>query len=117
MQPAKILVADDEQNLRRVLTALLPEFEARGVSVTTVNAAEHAQACGALVDAIEGGTVKHLGQPGLDAAVRGASKRTLGDAWAWSRRSSTMDISPLVACTLALWASETRSVGGGLVFA
>jgi hypothetical protein len=27
----------------------------------------------------------------------------LGDAWAWSRKSSAVDISPLVACTLALF--------------
>jgi hypothetical protein len=38
------------------------------------------------------------------AAPKGASTRPLGDAWAWSRRSSLVDVSPLVASTLALWA-------------
>jgi hypothetical protein len=27
----------------------------------------------------------------------------LADAWAWSRKNSATDISPLVASTLALW--------------
>jgi hypothetical protein len=36
--------------------------------------------------------------------VTGAKKRPLGDAWAWSRKSSAVDISPLVACTLARFA-------------
>jgi hypothetical protein len=42
-----------------------------------------------------------------NAAVAGAMTRPLGDAWAWSRKNSTVDISPLVACTLALWGLET----------
>jgi len=41
------------------------------------------------------------------AALRGAQQRNLGDAWAWSRKSSAVDICPLVASTLALWASQT----------
>jgi hypothetical protein len=30
----------------------------------------------------------------------------LSDAWAWSRKSSAVDISPLVSATLALWALQ-----------
>ncbi len=97
--------------------SLVPELEARGVAVRVVNAAEHAQGCGLLVDAVNQETVRHLGTDELSAAVKGATKRPLGDAWAWARRSSTVDISPLVACTLAFWACETQSVGGGLVLA
>jgi hypothetical protein len=29
--------------------------------------------------------------------------RPLGDAWAWARRGVSVDISPLVAVTLAKW--------------
>jgi hypothetical protein len=77
--------------------------------VTEVTAHENAQACGKLFDACEQATVRHLGTPELDAALRGARKRSLGDAWAWSRKTSTVDISPLVAATLALWGSITRT--------
>jgi hypothetical protein len=36
-------------------------------------------------------------------------KRRSGDAWAWSRKNSSIDISPLVAVTLALWGVETQA--------
>ncbi len=64
---------------------------------------EHAQACGMIFDRVGAGSLRHLGEPELTAAVRGATKRPLGDAWAWSRKSSAVDISPLVGVTLALW--------------
>jgi phage terminase large subunit-like protein len=81
--------------------SLIPALEERGVKVETVNAKEHAQACGRLFDAFEQETVRHLDTAELRAAVRGAATRPLGEAWAWSRKNSTVDISPLVACTLA----------------
>jgi phage terminase large subunit-like protein len=86
--------------------SLLTKLANAGVEVETVNATEHAQACGVLFDAVEQGRLRHLGTPELQSAVRGAAKRQLSDAWAWSRRSSGVDISPLVACTLALWGFE-----------
>lgn len=44
----------------------------------------------------------HLSQPGLDIAAEVAERRNLGDgAWAWDRRKSPEDISPLVAATMA----------------
>jgi hypothetical protein len=46
--------------------------------------------------------VRHLGQPSLTAALSGAAKRQSGDVWLWSRSSSHVDITPLVAVTLAL---------------
>lgn len=42
----------------------------------------------------------------LDAAVEGAARRPLGDAWVWARKSAEVDISPLVALTLALDAAS-----------
>ena len=37
------------------------------------------------------------------SAVAGASRRKTGDRWKWSRASSEVDISPLVAATWACW--------------
>jgi hypothetical protein len=76
-----------------------------GVLVDTVNTSEHGQACGRLVDMVSEHAVAHLGSDELRDAIRGARSRTLGDAWAWSRRNSSVDISPLVAATLALGAA------------
>jgi len=91
--------------------SLIPELERRGVKVETVDAGEYAKACGEFVDTVTEARIRHLGQAPLRAALRGAGTRTLGDAWAWSRRSSGVDITPLVAATLATWgAADERKV-------
>jgi hypothetical protein len=92
-------LADD----RGPVASLIPEIKLAGVEVETLNAQDHAQACGFLIDAVNRGTLVHRGQPELRAAIKGAATRPLGDAWAWSRKNSHVDISPLVSCTLALW--------------
>lgn len=73
------------------------------VDVTVVNAPDMAKACGVMFDTVEEKGLRHLGGLEFRSAVRGATRRPLGDAWAWHRRNSTVDISPLVAATLALW--------------
>ncbi len=84
-------------------SSLVPELEAAGVRVVRTSGRQMAAACGRIFDAVTNRQVRHSSQPDLDAAVAGAAVRKLGDAWAWSRSSSTVDISPLVAVTLALW--------------
>lgn len=81
--------------------SLLPELVACGVEVVEVATAAHAQACGAFFDSVADGSVRHLGQPDLDVAVRVAERKFYGDAWLWARRATSTDISPLVAATLA----------------
>jgi hypothetical protein len=85
--------------------SIVPAIEARGIKVKTISAAEHAQACGMLVDMVNAKSLRHVGSLDLWNAIRGASTRPLGDRWAWSRKSSSVDIAPLVASTLALWAA------------
>lgn len=77
---------------------------AAGINGTLeVGAPEYVRACGVIFDLVAEAGVRHLGQPELEAAIRGAARRPLTDAWAWSRKSSTIDITPLVAATLAVW--------------
>lgn len=83
--------------------SLVHDLAARGVPVSPVSGADVGRACGWLLDQVLAGRVRHIGQRPLDVAVEAASRLTMGDAWRWSRRSSSVDISPLVACTLALW--------------
>lgn len=76
-------------------------------------AREYAQACGeffASVMPIGGSTptIKHIGQSELTSAVAGAEKRDLGGMWAWDKRNSSTDISPLVAATNAVWGHRHR---------
>lgn len=75
-----------------------------GPAALTLTARDQAAACGGLFDDVVTGAVAHRTQPVLDAAVAGAGRRTLLDGWAWSRRSSAVDISPLVAVTAARFA-------------
>jgi hypothetical protein len=93
--------------------SLAAELEASGVPVTSVSATDHARACGLIFDRVDQETLRHLGTSELRAAIHGAAQRPLGDAWAWSRKNSTVDISPLVAATLALWAAATIEVSSG----
>jgi Phage terminase-like protein, large subunit len=97
--------------------SLVADFEAAGIELTTTKARDVAAACGALYDAVvrppdapEGWapSVRHIPHPALSGALSGAGKRPLGDAWAWDRRGVSVDISPLVAVTLARWAYASR---------
>jgi hypothetical protein len=94
--------------------SLLPDLARQGVDALVVSSKEHAQACGMFYDAVVEGTLHHLGTPELLAALDGAAKRPLGDAWVWSRKSSSVDISPLVAVTLAFWGIHTQEQSSGI---
>jgi hypothetical protein len=79
------------------------ELEYRGARVHRLNTTDLKAACGRFYDAVVEGTLKHRGQSVLDDAVQAAKRRTLLDAWAWSRKGTT-NVSPVVAATLAYWA-------------
>lgn len=83
--------------------SLIPQLEEAGATVVPVSGREMAQACGSFADMVSEGKLRHLGQPDMAAAVDAGRKRTLGDAWAWHRKDTSSDISPLVGATLALW--------------
>jgi hypothetical protein len=82
--------------------AFVPLLAERGVDVDEITTRELTQACGALVDAVLNGQLRFVAEPGLNAAVAAARSRRVADAWAWSRSGSNVDITPLVAATLAL---------------
>lgn len=77
---------------------------AAGVPLIEISVREYGQACGSFFDAVQAGDLRHRGQMNLGAAVEAGRKRQVGEAWAWQRREAKADITPLVACTLALFA-------------
>jgi len=83
--------------------ALIPEFEREGLPIRLLDGKDTVRACGALVAGISDKTLSHRGEAALLAAVGGASRRAVGDGWKWSRKDSSVDISPLVAATYAHW--------------
>jgi hypothetical protein len=106
-------------DVRRVLTDHTRRWGARVVydPVTTAAIAEpswqrlrtmdYLEACSRLVDAVRGHTVRVRPDQALDIAVGSVTTRRVGDGWAWARRRSAADISPLVAVTLAHHAAAT----------
>lgn len=66
-----------------------------------ISAREYAQACGALVDDVVNDRIRHRDRAELLTAVRAVRTRPLADAYAWSRKDSPVDISPLEGITLA----------------
>jgi hypothetical protein len=99
----------------------IPALQDAGLPVEVVSSRDVASACGLFYDNAMAGTLRHIDQPVLTAAVHAAKQRPLGDAWAWHRRDGT-DISSLVAATLALFgavkfADPPRAKGNGKVIA
>lgn len=82
--------------------SLLSDLKEARVPCIEVTTEEQAKACGKVYDLIVDRRFRHRGdRPELDYAVRHAVKRTFGDAWLFTRRKSSVDISPLVAVVLA----------------
>lgn len=86
----------------------------RGMEVTCPTARDYAQACGWFGSALmpprgQSQLVVHRDQLPMTLAVAGAAKRDLAELWAWDRKSTTTDISPLVAATLAVWGFQTKA--------
>lgn len=89
--------------------SFIAPLEARGIEIIKPSARDMAQACGQFYDHAVNKTLRHLDQAPLAAALAGARRRDLGDAWAWARKNVTVDICPLVAATLAAWGHATRA--------
>jgi hypothetical protein len=94
-----------------VVGTLVDELRLAAVPVVPLNGTEYGQACASLVDAVNERDVRHLGQPKVRAAIRGAATRDLDGTQVWSRKSSSVDISPLVSVTLAHWGVATAPSG------
>lgn len=104
--PNATAVVIDEQS---PAMSLKTELEARHVKVTVTRAPDMAKACGMFADAVRDGSLTHFNQPELNAALAGATKRDIGQAggWGWNRKAPSVDITPLVAVTEALYGVMT----------
>jgi hypothetical protein len=111
---------------------LLSAAENAGLTITVPTPADAAQACAQFYSAAGGprlagqttpaaAPLAHFGQPDLRKAVAGAARGDVGDGlFRWTRKATTVDISPLCAATLALWGANKfarpydplKSIGG-----
>lgn len=96
--------------------SLIADFQAAQIDVQLIAAGDMAAACGAFFDAVANGRLRHVDQVTLNTAVHGAKRRPMGDQWAYGRRSSSVDISPLVAATLARYVHSDLGGDPGVWF-
>lgn len=96
--------------------SLVPKLEAAGLRVHPASARELIDACGNFLDGVMDRGFAIRRDRKMDDAAAGAAKRSVGDAWAWTRKNASADISPLVAATLGLWAAETLPDEGPSVY-
>lgn len=91
---------------------LIPPLKAAGIDVTVTSASDMGKACGRLLDMLQYHELRHKPdvRP-LDQAVAGATVRKIGveGAFGWNKLGSDVDISPLVAATLALHGAVTST--------
>jgi hypothetical protein len=92
-------------------TTVVEDLARLKVRVTVMQARDVAQAFGMFFDGVAEGTVRHTRQPQVAAALAVARKRELAGGSAWSRKSSASDITPIVACTAALWGARRMKAG------
>lgn len=84
--------------------SLVSDLRNMGLQIIEVGTRQMVAGCGKFYDLATQGRLRHIDQVPLNAAIAGSKKRNLGDAWAWHRRDISVDVSPLVAATLALQA-------------
>ncbi len=90
--------------------AIIDDLAKARIKVTTSTARDMAAACGQFYSGVYESWLRHTNQPQVNVALSVARRRPLGDAWAWNRKNATSDITPLVACTLALWGAQSSTV-------
>jgi hypothetical protein len=105
-QPCAVAVAAEgpAASLLAPLAAVIP-----AEVLLKPGAQQRAAATGQFYEAVtDSGTLRHLDQPELAAALAGARQQFSGDLWWWARKGLNADVSPLVAVTLAAWGLATR---------
>jgi hypothetical protein len=90
------------------------ELERAGLTLVGTKAKEYAAACAGLLEGLtsEPQTVRYRPHQRLDEAAAAATRRALGDAWAWGRRMTNVSLAPLTAATVARWAAQHSTPSG-----
>ncbi|UNZ20617.1 hypothetical protein [Streptomyces sp. 891-h] len=85
-----------------------PEAPRHG-DLAVTSAVDMAAAAGQVLEAVREEAFRYVPSRHLDVAVAGAKTRQTADTIAWTAKGADVDISPLVAMTLAMWSFVTRS--------
>jgi hypothetical protein len=82
---------------------LVSALEFEGIDLRVLSTDEVCNASSEIARLVSNELLAHRADPELDGAVKNAAKRPVLDRWAWGRRISAGDISPLEGVTLAAW--------------
>ena len=85
-----------------------------GMQVRELGTADAGKHYAGFVTACTEGVLVHREDPQLTTALTGAVRRPLGDAFAWSRRNSSIDVSPIVSVSMALHIVQSEGGGQGV---
>lgn len=106
--PAAVAALRKNRNISEVVLhagtaaeSLRPELDALGVEYTILPRLELAKACGWFQSAVDDAKVEHVSQQELDIAAANTRTRVTGEAETWDRKSTRIDITPLVAVAAA----------------
>ena len=88
---------------------LIGDLREAGLQLVEVTTGDYADACANFLAAALDRRMRYPApETSLTDAVADARTQPMGDRWKWSRKNSTSaDISPLVAATLALWGAQS----------
>jgi hypothetical protein len=90
-------------------------LENRGIEVIPFAARDVANAAGSFYDNVRNQRIAHRGDWRLNDAVKGATKRPIGERWGFNRKGN-VDISPLVSASFAVWAIDSGMVEKGSLY-
>jgi hypothetical protein len=83
--------------------ALIEALEQAGLTVIPMTAQDVAHAFGLIYDGFRDSGLRHPDQEELKRAIAGSEKRKLSEGSAWDRFAVSVNLSPLIAATLAHW--------------
>lgn len=112
---ARITHLTAQQNSAPV-ASILDELAALKVKFKPWAGPDIGRACGGFHDLVTQAGMSHLAQPILDVPAATAKMRPLGDAWAWDRKNSPTDVSPLVAATAAVWLARAPQKAANFIY-
>lgn len=91
---------------RSILPTVREYCEQRTIPLRELTVQDMAAATGLLYDGIRDKVLQHGESRALDAAIGAARSKQVADLWRIDRRRSRVDVSPLIAATVALFVAQ-----------
>ena len=101
-----VIAFDPASSAAPALPELQDVADSFGVPLRKFTLRERCTADQWLYEALRDETVTHSSLPALEEAVEGAVTTAVGDLWRFDRKKSLVDVSPLIAASMAVYAAH-----------